>query len=189
MKFKFKDKDRPQNICTYLAYQMQIYPENEILIADYLMEKCNKDEISSILACLNKENMFIVLSSKSLDNCTNKTEHYYKTKYSNEPISEEILQKFDNPQIQTKISKKILDFPPKNIFIPKDINVLDIQNEENYPKNILQTKRSDLWFKQDNNFKICKASFVLNIYSNELNFIKINKNFSLFKNKIVLALM
>lgn len=107
---------------------MQFYAIEDVLVQPYLMEAFNPELIQDYISQLNTENLLIQVSSKSLESSCDLTEPIYGTKYSQEKISSEILAAFTNPDLSFKKSNKTIGLPPKNVFIPKSMQVLVDKN-------------------------------------------------------------
>lgn len=70
----------------------------------------------------------IFMASKSFEKDKSiklKKEKWFKTKYSAEKFSPELIEKLDNPNIDT--SEKQLGLPPKNPFVPEHLVVMSNQ--------------------------------------------------------------
>ena len=169
IKFNYLDKSRPINYVGGLSNTMQYYPSEDILKLNYLMEEFQPEVLQKFINSLALENMRVALISKTLESECDQVEPIYKTKYSGAPLTEEIINSYSNPDISNRKSKKILDLPPDNVFIPKNFNILteDVENLPKYPLKIYESEHTKLWFKQDNTFKVPKASINIKIYSIE----------------------
>ena len=126
------------------------------------MEAFEPEKIKELLNNLKIDNMRVYLSSKSLEAELNLEEPIYKTKYSFVKFDKEIIDKFNNPQANPLISKKKLDLPVENIFLPQNFEIRTNEATK-YPQKILETLQSLVYFKQDDVFKTPKASIYLRI--------------------------
>lgn len=53
-----------------------------------------------------------------------------------------------------ELCNKPLDLPPRNIFLPKNTDILPIKENEHIlePKIVHESEKSVLWYKRDNTF-------------------------------------
>ena len=169
IKFNYLDKSRPINYVGSLSNTMQYYPPEDILRLHYLMEEFQPEVLQKFIHSLALENSRIYLISQTLESECDQVEPIYKTKYSVTPFSQEIINNYNNPDISNRKSKKVLDLPQENVFIPKNFDILtqDVEKSPKYPSKIYESEHTKLWFKQDNTFKVPKASINIKIYSNE----------------------
>ena len=99
----------------------------------------------------------------------NESERWYKFPYENAKFSEElqtILREHECPDNGLN-----LDLPPPNVLLPKNFDILP-ENAvfSSYPKLIKQWPECDLWYKQDDKFKLPKAKLGAKIYTNDCGF-------------------
>jgi len=104
------------------------------------------------------ERLNVFMQSKSFEDVCTDTEYWMKTKYTVSPFTDDLKNLIKKPNC--KISKKKLDLPPKNEFIPKNFDLLP-KDEKLSAKPILlkQWDNVDLWFKKDDKFEMPKAIF------------------------------
>lgn len=169
IKFDHKDNERPTGYVSGLTSAMQRYPLEDILRYPYLFEEFKPDQLKKVLDDFTLDNMRIILTSKEVESECTEREKWYKTQNSRTPLPDDIKELFHNPVIQPKKSKKILDLPPKNLFLPKNFEILakDFEALNKYPKKIYSSDSTDVYFKQDNTFKTPKGDLKMKLYSNE----------------------
>lgn len=136
----------------------------DILRINYLMQTFEPHQIEKILNSLKLDNMRIYLISNSFVSELDLEEPIYKTKYTFQKFDNEIEEKFHKPLINPKKSNKKLGLPVKNIFLPQNFEIIT-KDAEIYPKKIMETPQSIVYFKQDDKFKTPKASIYLRILS------------------------
>ena len=150
---------------------MQRYPPEDYLSGNFLVEKYDFDLLQRTLNSLKIENSLIYLVSKTLEQECPNLEPYFKVKYSSGEIPADLLARMENPSIKPTISKKKIDFPPKNIFIPSNTQPLltsQIKGKlPRFPDLVLETAGSELFFKQDNCFGSSKACLNLKLFVKE----------------------
>ena len=66
-------------------------------------------------------------------------ESIYNSSYYVEDIPEDIKKICLNPKIESSPNNLKLDLPMKNIFIPKNFNIFDLEIKK-YPSKIFETK-------------------------------------------------
>ena len=112
-----------------------------------------------------------LILSKSIEKECDQQEKWYGTKYACEPLAQEFYEWFENPNVGLSKSGKKLDLPPPNIFIPENFEIFakEFESMPQYPEHIYTAKSLEVWYKQDNTFKVPKASMKIKIYSNDHN--------------------
>ena len=163
LKFDLKEKEKPENYVTNISSAMQIYPIENVLNYIYLLEYFQPELIQKILNQLNYDNMRIYLISDTFENLDS-IEPIYNTHYTEKPFDSYLIKKFQFQELFPQKTKKILDLPIPNHFLPRDLSLY--KNEESeLPLKILETPQSQVYFKQDNKFFTPKANVYLRIYS------------------------
>ena len=179
-KFDYKNKLEPINFVKTYINNLRNYENEDVLTGSYLIKEFDEELIKKYLNLLNIENCNIYIFSKIYENECNLIEKWYETKYNKEKFTFSL-----NDIINYKCNHK-LDYPPKNLFIPNNFDILPIMNENMtvYPEKILNDydKDYEVWYKQDNIFKLPKA--IINCYiilENEICNNSKEKNFLLAK--------
>ncbi|KAM7330151.1 hypothetical protein ACRRTK_011764 [Alexandromys fortis] len=159
--FRFKDKERPRGYTSKIAGKLHYYPLNGVLTAEYLLEEFRPDLIDMVLDKLRPENVRVAIVSKSFEGKTDRTEQWYGTQYKQEAIPEEVIQKWQNAELNGKFK-----LPTKNEFIPTNFEILSLEKDATpYPALIKDTAMSKLWFKQDDKFFLPKACLNFEFFS------------------------
>uniref|UniRef100_A0A8C5F1R5 Insulin degrading enzyme n=1 Tax=Gopherus evgoodei TaxID=1825980 RepID=A0A8C5F1R5_9SAUR len=159
--FRFKDKERPRGYTSKLGGILHYYPIEEVLAAEYLLEEFRPDLIEMVLDKLRPENVRVAIVSKSFEGKTDRTEEWYGTQYKQEAISDEVIQKWQNADLNGKFK-----LPMKNEFIPTNFEILPLEKDApQYPALIKDTAMSKLWFKQDDKFFLPKACLNFEFFS------------------------
>uniref|UniRef100_A0A673X2A1 Insulin-degrading enzyme n=1 Tax=Salmo trutta TaxID=8032 RepID=A0A673X2A1_SALTR len=137
------------------------YPLEEILAAEYLLEEFRPDLIEMVLDKLRPEYVRVAVVSKSFEGQTDKTEEWYGTHYKQEPISEEVIKKWGNADLNGKFK-----LPMKNEFIPTSFEIYPLEKDSpSAPTLIKDTAMSKVWFKQDDKFFLPKACLNFEFFS------------------------
>ncbi|XP_017059647.1 insulin-degrading enzyme isoform X2 [Drosophila ficusphila] len=153
MRFRFKEKEQPENLVTHAVSSMQIFPLEEVLIAPYLSNEWRPDLIKSLLDELVPSKSRIVMVSQSFEQDCNLAEPYYKTKYGVERVAKDTVQKWENCDLNENLR---LALP--NSFIPTNFDISEVPSDApKHPTIILDTPILRVWHKQDNQFNKPKA--------------------------------
>uniref|UniRef100_A0A8C9F4R0 Insulin degrading enzyme n=1 Tax=Pavo cristatus TaxID=9049 RepID=A0A8C9F4R0_PAVCR len=159
--FRFKDKERPRGYTSKLGGMLHYYPIEEVLAAEYLLEEFRPDLIEMVLDKLRPENIRVAIVSKSFEGKTDRTEDWYGTQYKQEAISDEVIKKWQNADLNGKFK-----LPMKNEFIPTNFEILPLEKDATqYPALVKDTAMSKLWFKQDDKFFLPKACLNFEFFS------------------------
>ncbi|XP_026869912.2 insulin-degrading enzyme isoform X4 [Electrophorus electricus] len=162
--FRFKDKERPRGYTSKVAGLLHYYPLEEILAAEYMLEDFRPDLIEMVLKKLQPENVRVAVVSKSFEGQTNKTEEWYGTQYKQESISDEVIKKWQNADLNGKFK-----LPMKNEFIPTNFEIYPLEKDAPaYPSLIKDTAMSKVWFKQDDKYFLPKACLNFEFFSRYL---------------------
>jgi len=176
IRFDYKSKEDPSDYCSDLASRFTSRPYEDILSGDYLTSEFDEKLIKETINKFNIENSNIYLSSRSYEDKVNSTEEIYGTKFSKEKYSQKIIDLF-NGKVEKNHNHNI-NYPPENKFIAKNFEIKKLENEnanenlnsdskENFPTLIDKNETREIWFKQDNIFKLPKAIIYLQIYLNK----------------------
>ncbi|XP_078421077.1 insulin-degrading enzyme isoform X1 [Cetorhinus maximus] len=161
MAFRFKDKERPRGYTSKLAGSLHYYPIHEVLAAEYLLEEFRADLIQMVLEKLRPETVRVAVVSKSFEGQTDRTEKWYGTQYKQEAIGADVIQKWQNADLNGKFK-----LPVRNEFIPTNFEILPLENDAPpFPTLIKDTAMSKVWFKQDDKFFLPKACLNFEFFS------------------------
>jgi len=192
LKFDFKNKEDPMSYCSDLAYNSKNYEMEDILTGPYLIETLNEELYIKVRDSLSMDRANIYMISKEFpDKDSFLTERWYGTRYKKERISQELIDFYQNCNLNDNICDSPLDYPPENHFIPKNLDVHPVtENMPKTPQQILKNEFSEVWFKQDNIFLLPKAHVMVQIYLNK-NFLphygyELNSSvwYSMFENEL-----
>ncbi|XP_005991607.1 insulin-degrading enzyme isoform X2 [Latimeria chalumnae] len=159
--FRFKDKERPRGYTSRIAGLLHYYPIEEVLAAEYLLEEFSPHLIEMVLDKLRPENVRVAIVSKSFEGQTDKKEEWYGTQYRQETISDAVIEKWKNADLNGKFK-----LPMKNEFIPTNFDILPLEKDSaQFPVLIKDTAMSKLWFKQDDKYFLPKACLNFEFFS------------------------
>ncbi len=162
LKFDFKEKEKPEGYTLGLSSDMQIYPIENILNHKFLLTDFKPELIQTTIDQMIVESMRIYLISESFDKLE-AVEPIYGTQYTEKPFDSDLIKRMKSPNLQRSKTRKTLDLPLINNFLPR--NLLQFKNEgSEIPVKIFETPQSDVFFKQDNTFLTPKANILVRIY-------------------------
>ncbi|XP_053953738.1 insulin-degrading enzyme isoform X2 [Anastrepha obliqua] len=153
IRFRFKDKEQPENMVTHAVSAMQIYPLEEVLTAPYLSNEWRPELITKLLDELVPEKCRIVLIGQSYEPLCNESEPYYKTKYGISKIDAETLRRWEKCGLNENVA-----LPLPNAFIPQNFDIMPVDADmPKHPSIIKDTPILRVWHKQDDHFMKPKA--------------------------------
>ena len=149
--FRFKESSRKVYYVTHLASNLKRYPLEDIIRGDYIFKTYDPQLINSYLDYLRPDNLLIELTAKGIP--TNKTDPWYQTPYSFEPLDQELVQHWQRSEIDAGLT-----IPEPNPFLASDFEL-----RKSVPSMMPEVLKSRpgyrLWFKQEQQFKTPKADF------------------------------
>ena len=175
IEFNYYEKDDSLDLVINLSENLSIYPSNLVIYLNYIIEKYDPDLIKKTLNNLTLKNMNIYLSSQKYEKDLNlnfQTEKWMNIKYYKEKIQNGYINIINYKKLQNEYK---LGYPPENIFIPKNFDLINLNNissnikeEYKYPKKI-EDNSHIVWYKPDFIFKIPKIFINGKIYFSNLN--------------------
>lgn len=160
--FRFQEKRAPIHTVSMLASSMQNYKPEDILRGGYLFAQYDEKLIRHLLSYLTPENVLVTVTAHSVktDKITEKYQVPYRVEHGN------AVQKAPVTAAVKSDSKKYLDLPDKNRFIPDDLDLSKQAREiAAVPQLVKETKRFRAYFLQDTHFGVPKANIYLRIKS------------------------
>lgn len=164
--FRFKQKERTSNTVSKLSsslfkFKEDFYIPPERLLNCTVLREFDPQEIKKFGNHLKPSNLRISLTSQTFENLPNK-EKWYGTEYSYEDISEDLMNALKNVSVNSD-----LHLPAPNKFIPEDFTVKGEKVEKALPHPwlITDTPKFEIWYKQDDRFRIPKGSISLVVHA------------------------
>jgi secreted Zn-dependent insulinase-like peptidase len=155
--FQFREKGRAISTVRNLADQLHDLPAAEVISGAYLYKRFDAELIHRLLAKMVPDNLYV--STVYPEAITDKVTHHYQVPYAVNRLANTIAKLPDD-------LKKRYQLPQKNIFIPEQTRLLAVDNDLSEPKKIsLGENKSELWVKQDIDFKVPKATIALRVQS------------------------
>ena len=133
--FEYPDKKGGASMCVGYAGKLASAVAQKRDLKNFIYElrsigEWKPEVVSEILEHLKIENAHILLISKDFEEEADQTEYYFKTKYSVEPISEDIQKAYSEGNISWKTSDSSIHLPEKNTLIPTDFSLLEGETKE-----------------------------------------------------------
>ncbi|CAL4145200.1 unnamed protein product, partial [Meganyctiphanes norvegica] len=151
--FDYAEESKAVENVESLVENMQIYPPEDYLTGSDLLFEYNEQIIQNCLDHLIPSQCNIMISSKSYENICTQSETWFGTKYNMEAIPVAWELEWNNPPPNPD-----LFLPCPNTFIPDKYDLLSSESTIlDYPKKIEESKWGELWFKQDEKFKLPRA--------------------------------
>lgn len=157
--FQFAEKVSASQTAVVLAERLRFYPPEQILSGPYRMETFTPEQINQVLNQLKPDNALVILTHPEAE--TNLNSKFYQTPYSVRDLSGNLLSTWRTPN-----PSMALALPTANPFIPTQLEVLPLANEESAlfsanPQRIATSETATVWFEQDDQFKTPKVDLHL----------------------------
>ncbi|KRZ92119.1 Insulin-degrading enzyme, partial [Trichinella sp. T8] len=155
IEFRFKDKEQPMNLTTYLASALQLYPMEDVMFGPYRMDHYKPELVYMVLDQLRPDNMLMTVTSKSFCNAVNSAEPWYGTCYRKKPLGKEFLERCQGNGGADGSSK--FKLPDPNAFIPTDFTLADCTQPTKLPRLLTgepgdEDPMARVWYKKDDEF-------------------------------------
>ncbi|KRZ79257.1 Insulin-degrading enzyme [Trichinella papuae] len=153
IEFRFKDKEQPINLTTYLASALQLYPMQDVMFGPFRMDQYRPELVHMVLDQLRPDNMLMTVTSKSFDNVVDSVEPWYGTRYRKQPLDGQFLQRCHCGGGGSSKFK----LPDRNAFIPTDFSLANCAHQTKLPR-LLTGEQGDedpmarVWYKKDDEF-------------------------------------
>ncbi|WP_299199193.1 insulinase family protein [uncultured Amphritea sp.] len=160
--FRFKEQSEPIHEVARLSHNLQLYPAESVVNADYLLEKFEPQLIENILSQMTPENLLVTLQAKTV--ATDQQDPWFNAEYSITPISSSRLEQWARPAADGDLKVRQL-----NPYVADQLEIKPAGDEQQRPEPILQQGAYTLWHKQDQSFKLPKADFFFSVISEQAN--------------------
>ncbi|KAM0952030.1 putative insulysin [Dioscorea sansibarensis] len=152
MDFHYKDKTPPINYVANIASTMQLFPPEDWLCGSSLPSSFAPSAINRMLDELTPNNIRIFWESQKFKGCTDSLEPWYKISYTMERITASSIQQWIE-----KAPHERLHLPARNMFIPTDLTLRQVEEKVKFPVLLRESSFSRLWYKPDTTFFTPKA--------------------------------
>ncbi len=172
IEYKYLDKINPIDYVVILASNMIKYPTYYAASIPYIYNKYTnktKNIIEKYLFNLIPQHSIIIINSKRCKNCATNTEKYYNISYNVQTNPASFNDELENSDINhiNHINHNTFKLPTKNIFIPKNTQILPTTYQNKYPIK-LKDSLVDVWYKQDTKFKKPRIRLIINLYTKKI---------------------
>ena len=161
LQFRFKEAAQPIHYVGQLARNLQFYPTDLVIRADYLLEQFRPTLIDSLLSQMTPDNVLITLQSQTVE--TDKTDPWFKAEYSASSISEARRHQWLNTEPVAGLATR-----QPNPFVANDLALKPSSHADSVPQVALQQAGRTLWHKQDAGFGVPKADFWFTVISEKV---------------------
>eukprot|EP01117_Protostelium_nocturnum_P010127 TRINITY_DN3613_c0_g1_i2.p1 TRINITY_DN3613_c0_g1~~TRINITY_DN3613_c0_g1_i2.p1 ORF type:complete len:877 (+),score=261.82 TRINITY_DN3613_c0_g1_i2:61-2691(+) len=165
--FRFLSKKEPSRTAEDLASLLHHFSPKDVLINEKFPSLFDKKLIlEEIMDKLTPQNANIFIVGKGVVKNEDRFEKWYNTKYSEEEMNQELVNKLVSVANNTD-----LFLPEVNEFIPSDLSILCPQGESTPkdPNLVKNDKFVRLWHKLDSIFRVPRGTFYLSLYSPYIN--------------------
>ena len=156
LSFQYQETLSPIDSVSQSVLNMQHYPEEDYIFGDYAMDGMNHDNFSELLRYFVSTNLRIIHVSPN-HQCSQQS-HWYKVPYQFEAIPAQLIQQWQQTQPNTA-----LYLPSKNPYIIDHAVVYDNERISEQPQLIEQKNGLNIWFKQDDHFKVPNGNIYLGL--------------------------
>ncbi|MFK0573011.1 insulinase family protein [Endozoicomonas sp.] len=148
--FRYQEDRNPQQTASGLASRMHYLPAEHLLAANYLYEAYNPELILDYLSRMTVENLRQVVISQNLP--TNRVEPYFETKYSVQPLSDDLVKR-----LKTPVSREFLTIPEPNAFIANNLKLQE-SSKATEPSIIMEKSGLRVWSLTDTSFDMPRGN-------------------------------
>ena len=130
------------------------------------MENFKPELMKEVILKLAPENMRLYTQSIKIKDKCDQTEKIYQMEYSQKKFTEKQLKLMMEPNPINQLSKQTLGLPDKNVFLPKNLEVLDAPHLQ----QIKISDQSTLFYQFNNEFQVPQAFIKASIYTDDYDF-------------------
>ena len=147
--FEFQEKSRPMGFVYQMAPNLELYPPEDLLVANYLMERFDPELIQAHMAYLNPDNMLVIYASSDVVGATE--EPWFSVPYTLTP----------GAIATAPTNTTALALPNQNPYLPENLALESQDNQE--IRRIVDTPGLELWMDRDVQFGTPKANLKLEL--------------------------
>lgn len=169
IRFRFKDKENPQNLAMSQAASLHRYPSEQSLRGPYIMDEWKPELVKDVLDRLNPQNFSAIVIAKGDENAKGvEREKWYGTAFKRSSFSRAFLEECEKMRQEAGAGE--FSLPSQNLFLPDDFSlrckdVAESAEEEFGPSLIVDTLQSRLWHKLDREYCLPKAESYFHLSS------------------------
>ena len=152
LSFRYQEQSSATGFVYRTSPALRLYPPEDVLAANYLMEEFDAALIKSYLAYLTPDNLITTISGPEVD--TDQMEPWFKVPYALVPGGMAMATISDEQKAGLKL-------PVPNPFLPSDLVLLD--NDELAPELRVDQPGLQLWLDLDTQFSVPRANQYLTL--------------------------
>ena len=157
--FRFQEKGSPMGYVSALAGGMQMYDPVDVLQGNYLMSDYQAPMLQEALQGMVPTNALVILQDASA--ITDRESVHYGVPYSVRQPNKQALAAWQAGQ-----AVDALYLPAPNEFIAEDVSLVKIErNNPAAPALVLSENRKQIWFAQDEEFRLPRGATYINFRS------------------------
>ncbi len=159
MAFRFAEKGKAIHVVSRLSNQMHRYPIRDVIRGSYAFDEFDARLIRRYLKYLKPDNFLWVATAPSVE--TDSVSRLYSTPYAVERLRYEVAT-------VAKAHLDQLQLPERNSFVPKRLQVKappSMEEVSPLPQLIRESEGVEVWFKQDTQFNVPRATINIRAYS------------------------
>jgi insulysin len=154
--FQFQEKRNPMGYVSTLSSKMQRYPIEEVLHANFVMNKFDEQLLGRVAARLTPDNMLLSLTAPEVE--TDRISQMYQTPYAVAKVSAADLAKWRAPaQFES------LALPEANPYIPDDLSLIDAAKGIKAPHVLVDNQQVSAWHFPDTRYGVPKAHIIASL--------------------------
>ncbi|KAG5888587.1 hypothetical protein JTB14_029883 [Gonioctena quinquepunctata] len=161
--FRFSEEETAADTVEDLCEAMQFYPPEDYIAGSEIYYEYDPEAINMVLSHLQPSKMNFIVMSKTLANGSklDKVEKWFGTEYTDLEIPKDLITRWENiPPFPE------LDLPPPNQYLTNDFTMLpETSNHPDYPQKIMDTPLCEIWYRQDQKFKLPIAYYYFYLVS------------------------
>ncbi len=154
--FRFQEQAEPIHLVSTLSSQMQHYPTEQAISADYQFEAFDSALIQRYLNSIRPDNMLLSLKSNKPQSAA--TEPFYNVPYEVKALSQSDLEKLAVTEISAELSIR-----ESNPFIASNLELIKQHAQSKIPVQIDNEDGFSLWHKSETAFNIPQADLYFSI--------------------------
>lgn len=159
--FKYLEKQNPSRYVSMLASRMHIYPVQEVLREPYLTPEFDKQLIDSLLSNLTPDNLILLVTAPHVE--VDRLSEFYQVPYLVKRIDKSLVSSWQSPE-----SFAELKLPAKNPFIPSDLSLINLKNEQaKQPELILKANGMRVWHLENTQFGVPRANIIIKLATDQ----------------------
>lgn len=158
--FIYQEKSKPISMVSHLATNMQHYPEEDYIYADFRMDNFESSAFEALLNHFTPNNMRLISIYPGAN--IQHTANWYGTEYGLSSIDPQLLTNCaDTLSLSSNAWAEELSLPHQNPYLARNLAMQPNTEPKEFPEIIKQAKGITVWHKQDTLFGVPKGHMYL----------------------------